>query len=325
MTEIPTLFIHSSEIYFEGMRAILSGSRFALEWRSCLDETVEHTAREARESASKQLLIIIGELDRKELGPRVRNLREACPHSRIVLLGSSFTSADVALALHCGADGHLGASLRRHDIAPALETVMSGAVVLTEDFVRNILDLHVHEPQTAAVESPPKALPDSRPVVETESDSADYADRSIAPSFETVWPAADAPAPAAATPEFVGAVRPGVSKQDALVRAASLARALGSEPSPGFAAPAQRPMQGLLSLREVEILRCLVKGESNKEIARTLDLAETTVKVHLKAITRKICVRNRTQAAIWAYDHLGLRDVFDDDDDDDAPLRTAAE
>ena len=59
-----------------------------------------------------------------------------------------------------------------------------------------------------------------------------------------------------------------------------------------------------LSSREAEILRCLMKGEPNKVIARNLDVAEATVKVHVKAILRKIGAGNRTQAAIWATEHL---------------------
>jgi two-component system nitrate/nitrite response regulator NarL len=55
-----------------------------------------------------------------------------------------------------------------------------------------------------------------------------------------------------------------------------------------------------LSTREKSILRRLIEGDSNKCIARKIDIAEATVKVHVKAILRKIRVQNRTQAAIWA-------------------------
>jgi DNA-binding NarL/FixJ family response regulator len=55
-----------------------------------------------------------------------------------------------------------------------------------------------------------------------------------------------------------------------------------------------------LSAREKCILRCLLNGDANKVIARKVDIAEATVKVHVKAILRKIRVQNRTQAAIWA-------------------------
>ncbi len=55
-----------------------------------------------------------------------------------------------------------------------------------------------------------------------------------------------------------------------------------------------------LSVREREILGCLTQGEPNKVIARKLDITEATIKVHVKAILRKIGASNRTQAAIWA-------------------------
>jgi two-component system, NarL family, nitrate/nitrite response regulator NarL len=55
-----------------------------------------------------------------------------------------------------------------------------------------------------------------------------------------------------------------------------------------------------LSCREAAILNGLVKGASNKVIAYELRITEATVKVHVKAILRKIRVKNRTQAAIWA-------------------------
>jgi two-component system nitrate/nitrite response regulator NarL len=59
-----------------------------------------------------------------------------------------------------------------------------------------------------------------------------------------------------------------------------------------------------LSDREVAILRCLMRGEANKVIARQFDITEATVKVHIKAILRKIRAQNRTQAAVWARGHL---------------------
>ena len=59
-----------------------------------------------------------------------------------------------------------------------------------------------------------------------------------------------------------------------------------------------------LSPRELVILRCLIEGNSNKGIARKIDIAEATVKVHVKAILRKIRVQNRTQAAIWGMNNV---------------------
>jgi two-component system, NarL family, nitrate/nitrite response regulator NarL len=61
-----------------------------------------------------------------------------------------------------------------------------------------------------------------------------------------------------------------------------------------------------LSERERCVLKSLVEGQSNKSIARSHRMAEATVKVHIKAILRKIRVRNRTQAAIWALSNDGV-------------------
>ncbi len=60
---------------------------------------------------------------------------------------------------------------------------------------------------------------------------------------------------------------------------------------------------GELSRRELEILRCLLAGQSNKAIARQLDITESTVKMHFKNLMRKIRAQNRTQAAVWAIQH----------------------
>ena len=59
------------------------------------------------------------------------------------------------------------------------------------------------------------------------------------------------------------------------------------------------PIAPQLSPREKLILQCLVEGDSNKSIAKKFDSADATIKVHIKAILRKLRVHNRTQAAIW--------------------------
>jgi DNA-binding NarL/FixJ family response regulator len=58
-----------------------------------------------------------------------------------------------------------------------------------------------------------------------------------------------------------------------------------------------------LTERELAVLQALAQGQSNKEIARALWLAEQTVKFHLTNIYRKLNVRSRTEAVHWAYRH----------------------
>ena len=56
----------------------------------------------------------------------------------------------------------------------------------------------------------------------------------------------------------------------------------------------------LLSTREREVLAYIARGDSNKVIARALDIAETTVKVHVQHILRKLELSSRVQAAVYA-------------------------
>jgi two-component system, NarL family, nitrate/nitrite response regulator NarL len=63
------------------------------------------------------------------------------------------------------------------------------------------------------------------------------------------------------------------------------------------------PSPDLLSPREREILLLIARGESNKLIARGLDIAETTVKIHVQHILRKLGLSSRVQAAVYATNH----------------------
>ena len=59
-----------------------------------------------------------------------------------------------------------------------------------------------------------------------------------------------------------------------------------------------------MSARERQVLRLVVDGLANKQIARRLDISERTVKAHLTNVFQRIGVRDRTQAALWAREHL---------------------
>jgi len=62
-----------------------------------------------------------------------------------------------------------------------------------------------------------------------------------------------------------------------------------------------------LTPRQRDVLELLVKGQSNKEIARTLDLGEGTVKIHLAALFRNLGVRNRATAAVAGAQLIGTQ------------------
>lgn len=64
------------------------------------------------------------------------------------------------------------------------------------------------------------------------------------------------------------------------------------------------PLTDQLSDREKQVLRLVAAGLANKQIARRLGIAESTVKVHTGNIFRRIGVTDRTSAAVWAKEHL---------------------
>ena len=55
-----------------------------------------------------------------------------------------------------------------------------------------------------------------------------------------------------------------------------------------------------LTPREKEVLQLVATGQSNKEIARSLDIGESTVKFHIQSILRKLNLSSRVQAAVYA-------------------------
>ncbi len=64
---------------------------------------------------------------------------------------------------------------------------------------------------------------------------------------------------------------------------------------------------GPLSAREMEILQHAARGSSNKEIAHALQISQQTVKNHISSILRKLDVKDRTEAAVYALRHGWIR------------------
>ncbi|MFT0548888.1 response regulator [Allopusillimonas ginsengisoli] len=71
-----------------------------------------------------------------------------------------------------------------------------------------------------------------------------------------------------------------------------------SEPAP----VSESASRAHLTAREMDIIQCLVRGESNKVIARNLDVAESTVKIHVQNILKKLNLSSRVQIAVYAVE-----------------------
>lgn len=86
------------------------------------------------------------------------------------------------------------------------------------------------------------------------------------------------------------------------VLAESMTAKLVAQLTAGAVAPVASELDKLTP-REREILDCLARGESNKGIARALDLAESTVKIHVQNVLKKLKLSSRVQAAVYAVEH----------------------
>jgi two-component system nitrate/nitrite response regulator NarL len=102
--------------------------------------------------------------------------------------------------------------------------------------------------------------------------------------------------------ELISLVRQGVSGQfvvsekvDEILRTQDTAKESES--------PDTRPDASALTYREKQILSLIANGMSNKMIARELNIAEGTVKVHVKNLLKKLKFRSRVEAAIWAMEN----------------------
>jgi two-component system NarL family response regulator len=73
--------------------------------------------------------------------------------------------------------------------------------------------------------------------------------------------------------------------------------------------PSESEDANTLSQRELEILKLLAKGATNKDIAESIFIAENTAKVHIKSILEKLGLRNRQQAAAYAVQQGLVTDI----------------
>ena len=81
-----------------------------------------------------------------------------------------------------------------------------------------------------------------------------------------------------------------------------------SEPLTQILAKSLRPANKVntidsLTQREIENLKLIASGKSNKEIARKLGITEATVKVHNKNLFKKLGLKSRVEAAMWTVEH----------------------
>ncbi|MEZ5660867.1 MAG: response regulator [Burkholderiaceae bacterium] len=191
-------------------------------------------------------------------------LKDASPASHILMLTVSEEEDDLVAALRAGADGYLLKTMESEQLVDTIFRVLAGDSVISPEMLTKLVSVF----RAQGAPSREVALPASAP-----AGRARPADR--APSPDGMRSSGGAGAADAANKEKSAAV------------------------APVMAASAGRPID-TLSPREREILILIARGDSNKLIARELDIAETTVKIHVQHILRKLDMSSRVQAAVYA-------------------------
>ena len=207
------------------------------------------------------------------------DVRRTCQNCKIVAVLENLLDEDFQKLVHSAIDGCVPLDVSQDVLTRSLDLVMSGAariIVLADE--------------------PCLSIPPS-------GDGQHKSDTSIGPS--SGGPSEQNLSDMATVTSHNGPsplpdVKPGAYHADSIAREQPVATSRSGDLPTTAAIPT-------LSERERQIINGLIKGESNKTIARAFGIAEATVKVHMKAILRKVPCSNRTQVAIWALEHI---DVF---------------
>ncbi len=207
------------------------------------------------------------------------NVRRTCQNCKIVAVLENLQDEDFQKLAHSAIDGCVPLDVSQDVLTKTLDLVMSGAariIVLADEPCLSIPPPGDGQQKSDASVGPGSGGPSRQ----------NLSDMAKVTSHDG--------------PSLVPNVKPGSYNADGIAREQPVATARSGDLPTTAALPA-------LSERERQVINGLIKGESNKTIARAFGIAEATVKVHMKAILRKVPCSNRTQVAIWALEHI---DVF---------------
>ena len=219
-----------------------------------------------------------------------RRLRASHPEVRIIILTTYAEDEYLVEVLRTGAQGYLLKSILYEDLVRAIKDVYHGSRSLAPDLVGRVMELAGSlargQPTTVAVTVPPVTRPQT----------ADVATRFDARFGAGSWQNA-LEARTNGTSDADIAKQLSTTKQTVhnwLVKGGIVERI------PGRGRPARSEDQAhILSEREMEILRIVAGGASNKEVAIRLSISINTVRVHIHDIFRKLGIKTRTQAALY--------------------------
>jgi DNA-binding NarL/FixJ family response regulator len=253
------------------------------------------------------------------------NVRRICQNCKIVAVLENLQDEDFQKLAHSAIDGCVPLDVSQDVLTRTLDLIMSGAariIVLADEPCLNISPSGDGQKADFGI-GPSSGDPSGQNLSDTETATITNHDgpingpspvpnvSSLSKAFAVGKPTISVPKPnhgsttQRLSPHLSGrgprtalfAPGPGLSghRPDGINREKLVATARSSDLQTAAAIPS-------LSERERQIIDGLIKGQSNKTIARACEITEATVKVHMKAILRKVPCSNRTQVAIWALE-----------------------
>lgn len=224
-------------------------------------------------------------------------IRHTCPNCKIVGLLEEILDEDFSKLLHSSIDGCVPLDVSEEVLTRTLDLAMSGAArfVVLADQPRLSAAPSAEAQQKADINSGPSS--DSHSGPDTKLGTVVYHNGPpLVPNPKAC--SVSTPTIAAST------ANPGSGLDGPRLDVAGHDRAAKTAHSADLPATAKVMT---LSEREKQVIDGVVKGQSNKIIARECGIAEATIKVHMKTILRKVQCSNRTQLAIWALEHAFRR------------------
>lgn len=264
MTRGNILIVDPNQLFREGLKQLLLKARFTISGDG--RDLVEAINRAAASKPADLIILTLTSGEGMEAGLiQIGLVRRRLPSVKLVALAASLSSAEFLQAMRAGVDAVLTNDISTGVLQASLDLVLQSQQIFLAP-LSHLLAVVTADPRDEPVA-------DEQRTLDRQEVQGDDKVSNLVPftPLRSVGSAANAP-PAPAT-------------------------------RPVSTTLAERSSTLPLSEREGQILRYLVRGYSNKAIARELSIAETTVKVHVKGLMRKVRAANRTQVAIWAMNH----------------------
>jgi two-component system nitrate/nitrite response regulator NarL len=225
-------------------------------------------------------------------------IRQTCPSCKIVGLLEEILDEDFPKLAHSSIDGCVPLDVSEEVLTRTLDLAMAGAA----RFV--VLADQPRLSTSPSAEGQQKASPNGWPGADNQSGPDTTIGTVVYQDGPPLVP--DAKACSVSTPTVaVSTANPGCGLNSHPLDGHQL-ESIGHDGAAKTAHSADLPATVkvmTLSEREKQVVDGVVKGQSNKIIARECGIAEATIKVHMKTILRKVRCSNRTQLAIWALEH----------------------